>query len=121
MPEASLPAAGARRGLVMAILLLGGFLPPADFFIVNVALPSIQKGLGAGAAAVQLVISGYAAGYAVFLVTGGRLGDLFGRRQESAQQQDRHHQAAARAGGGQGRFGHARYSLRQRRGGWRRA
>ena len=80
MPEPSLPPAGARRGLVMAILLLGGFLPPADFFIVNVALPSIQHGLGAGPAAVQLVISGYAAGYAVFLVTGGRLGDLFGRR-----------------------------------------
>ncbi|MGC8477367.1 MAG: MFS transporter [Acetobacteraceae bacterium] len=82
MTEITLPLApaGARRGLILAVLLLGGFLPPADFFIVNVALPSIQHGLAASPAAVQLVISGYAAGYAVFLVTGGRLGDLFGRR-----------------------------------------
>ncbi len=73
------PATG-RRGLILFVLLLGGFLPPVDFFIVNVALPSIQTGLHASPASVQLVISGYAAGYAVFLVTGGRLGDLYGRR-----------------------------------------
>ncbi len=65
---------------MLAVLLAGGFLPPIDFFIVNVALPSIRQGLGATPAEVQLVISGYAAGYAVFLVTGGRLGDLYGRR-----------------------------------------
>jgi MFS family permease len=79
----SAPAAVAvrrRRWLILVVLLVGGFLPPVDFFIVNVALPSIQDGLGATPADVQLVISGYAAAYAVFLVTGGRLGDLFGRR-----------------------------------------
>lgn len=65
---------------MLVVLLAGGFLPPVDFFIVNVALPSIQQGLGATPAEVQLVISGYAGGYAVFLVTGGRLGDLYGRR-----------------------------------------
>lgn len=68
------------RWLAFAVLLAGGFLPPVDFFIVNVALPSIQDDLRATAAEVQLVISGYAAGYAVFLISGGRLGDLFGRR-----------------------------------------
>ncbi|HEY5300892.1 MAG TPA: MFS transporter, partial [Acetobacteraceae bacterium] len=66
--------------LAFVVLLIGGFLPPVDFFIVNVGLPSIQQGLGATPAQVQLVISGYAAGYAVFLITGGRLGDLYGRR-----------------------------------------
>ncbi len=66
--------------LGLAVLLAGGFLPPADFFIVNVALPSIHDGLNASPSEVQLVMSGYAAGYAVFLITGGRLGDLFGRR-----------------------------------------
>ena len=65
---------------MLAVLLTGGFLPPVDFFIVNVALPSIQHGLAATPAQVQLVISGYAGAYAVFLVTGGRLGDLFGHR-----------------------------------------
>jgi len=73
-------AAAPHRWLAFAVLLAGAFLPPLDFFIVNVALPSIRSGLGASPAQVQLVISAYAATYAVFLITGGRLGDLFGRR-----------------------------------------
>ncbi|WP_165769379.1 MFS transporter [Arboricoccus pini] len=64
----------------MAILLTGAFLGPLDFFIVNLALPSIQKGLGASSADTQLVISGYAVIYASFLITGGRLGDIYGRK-----------------------------------------
>jgi MFS family permease len=69
-----------RRWLAFAVLLVGAFLPPLDFFIVNVALPSMQAGLGTSAAELQMVISGYAGAYAVFLITGGRLGDIFGRR-----------------------------------------
>jgi MFS family permease len=69
-----------RRWSAFAVLLVGAFLPPLDFFIVNVALPSIQSSLHTSAAELQLVISGYASAYAVFLITGGRLGDLFGRR-----------------------------------------
>ena len=68
------------RWLAFAVLMAAGFLPPVDFFIVNVALPSIHASLNATPAEVQLVISGYAAGYAVFLIVGGRLGDMFGRR-----------------------------------------
>jgi MFS family permease len=64
---------------MFAVLLVGAFLPPLDFFIVNVALPSIQGDLGTSSAAEQMVISTYAALYAVTLITGGRLGDLFGR------------------------------------------
>jgi MFS family permease len=71
---------GARRWIALAVLLAGGFLPPLDFFIVNVALSSIHESLGANAAALQLVVSGYASGYGVFLITGGRLGDLYGRK-----------------------------------------
>ncbi len=70
----------AGRWLAFIVLLAGGFLPPADFFIVTVSLPSIQTTLGASPAEVQLIVSGYAASYAVFLITGGRLGDLYGRR-----------------------------------------
>jgi EmrB/QacA subfamily drug resistance transporter len=77
-PEA--PLSPARRWLAFIVLLAGAFLPPTDFFIVNVALPSIRDGLGASPSQVALVISGYASGYAVFLVTGGRLGDLYGRK-----------------------------------------
>jgi hypothetical protein len=46
----------------------------------NVALSSIYESLRTTPAETQLIISSYAAGYAVFLITGGRLGDLFGRR-----------------------------------------
>jgi MFS family permease len=69
-----------RRWTALAILLTGAFLPPLDFFIVNVALPSIREDFQASASTVQLIISGYATTYAVMLITGGRLGDLYGRR-----------------------------------------
>ncbi len=70
----------ATRWLALTVLLAGGFLPPVDYFIVNVALPSIHAGLGTSPAELQLVIGVYSAGYAVFMITGGRLGDLYGRR-----------------------------------------
>lgn len=70
----------AGRWIAFTLLLAGGFMPPVDFFIVNVSLPSIQTTLGASPAELQLVVSGYAAAYAVLLITGGRLGDLYGRR-----------------------------------------
>jgi EmrB/QacA subfamily drug resistance transporter len=73
-------AGDPRRWLALPVLLAGAFLPPLDFFIVNVALPSIRTALHASAAQLQFVISAYAATYAVFLITGGRLGDLYGRR-----------------------------------------
>jgi EmrB/QacA subfamily drug resistance transporter len=51
-----------------------------DFFIVNVALPSIQASLHASSGAVEWVAAGYGLTSAVFLITAGRLGDRFGRR-----------------------------------------
>ncbi|MBX4863793.1 MFS transporter [Rhizobium bangladeshense] len=69
-----------RRWMALVILLTGAFLPPLDFFIVNVALPSIREDFRATASTMQLIISGYATTYAVMLITGGRLGDLYGRR-----------------------------------------
>jgi MFS family permease len=70
----------ALRWVALVVLLAGGFMPPLDFFIVNVALSSIHVSLGATPAELQLVVSGYACGYGVFLITGGRLGDLYGRK-----------------------------------------
>ena len=61
------------------ILLAGAFLPIMDFFITNVALPSIDSSLHASAASLQLVIAGYGVTYAALLVLGGRLGDRYGR------------------------------------------
>jgi MFS family permease len=68
------------RWLAFIVMLTGGLLPSVDFFIINVSLPSIHASIGASPAELQLVVSGYAASYAVFLITGGRLGDLYGRR-----------------------------------------
>jgi EmrB/QacA subfamily drug resistance transporter len=69
-----------RRWLALVVLLTGAFLPILDFTIVNLALPSIRQSLKASSSEVQFVISAYAATYAVMLITGGRLGDLLGRK-----------------------------------------
>jgi len=66
--------------LGLATILVGAFLPIADFFIVNVALPTISSDLNASSATLELVVAGYGIPYALLLVLGGRLGDLFGRR-----------------------------------------
>ncbi len=63
-----------------ALVLGAAFMLLADTSIVNVALPSIQPELGASVPDVQLIVAGYVVAYAVMLITGGRLGDLWGRR-----------------------------------------
>jgi MFS family permease len=60
--------------------LTGNFVTILDLFIVNVALESIRKDLGATPAEIQLVIVGYSVAYGVLLMNGARLGDLYGRR-----------------------------------------
>ncbi|MGV9899881.1 MFS transporter, partial [Streptomyces tendae] len=70
----------ALGGLGLFTVLLGAALPLVDFFIVNVALPTIGADLSASEAVLELVVAGYGVAYAVLLVLGGRLGDLFGRR-----------------------------------------
>lgn len=75
---AAVPQALRLTGL--AVLLCGGFLPLLDFFIVNVALPTMKVTLHASAPMLQLVVAGYGVAYALMLVVGGRLGDAIGRR-----------------------------------------
>jgi MFS family permease len=80
-PLSDAPAAPPRLStLGLITVLLGAFLPMLDFFIVNVALPTIDRDLTAGPATLELFVAGYGVAYAVLLVLGGRLGDLFGRR-----------------------------------------
>ncbi|MEC3982758.1 MFS transporter [Amycolatopsis sp. H20-H5] len=79
----SVAAAAVRPGLTPAGLvtvLLGAALPIIDFFIVNVALPTITTDLRASTATLEMVVASYGITYAVLLVVGGRLGDSFGRR-----------------------------------------
>ncbi|MFI1968043.1 MFS transporter [Streptomyces cinnamoneus] len=70
----------ALSPLGLATVLLGAALPFLDFFIVNVALPTIDHDLDAGPALLEMVVGGYGVAYAVLLVLGGRLGDMVGRR-----------------------------------------
>ncbi|MGZ9928467.1 MFS transporter [Streptomyces sp. NC-S4] len=74
------PAAPHLGGPGLFTVLLGAALPLIDFFIVNVALPSIEHDLAAGPALLELVVGGYGVAYAVLLVLGGRVGDSLGRR-----------------------------------------
>lgn len=69
-----------RRWWVLPVILVGSFLSFLDFFIVNIALPAMRDDLGARPAELQFVLAGYGIGFSVFLITGGRLGDIFGRK-----------------------------------------
>jgi EmrB/QacA subfamily drug resistance transporter len=71
---------GSRRRLALMVILLALFMDLLDNTIVNVALPPIQRELDAAYSAVQWVAAGYALAFALGLVTGGRLGDIFGRK-----------------------------------------
>ena len=64
----------------LAVIMCGTFVFILDIFVVNVALPSIQHGLGASPGAIEWVVAGYGLTMAAFLVFGGRLGDRYGRR-----------------------------------------
>ncbi|GAA0456800.1 MFS transporter [Streptomyces sp. NPDC046215] len=68
------------RPLGLLTVLIGAALPLLDFFIVNVALPTIDHDLHAGPALLEMVVGGYGIAYAVLLVLCGRLGDMVGRR-----------------------------------------
>lgn len=66
--------------LGLSILLLAGFVTIFDLFVVNVAIPSMQAELRASLSQIGFIVAGYELAFGVLLVTGGRLGDLYGRR-----------------------------------------
>ena len=69
-----------RRWWVLAIVVAAQFIAGVDAFIVNVAIPTIAVELHASAAQIEAVIAVYFIGYATLVVTGGRLGDIYGTR-----------------------------------------
>jgi EmrB/QacA subfamily drug resistance transporter len=64
----------------LPVLLAGAFMVVLDFFIVNVALPSMAADLHAADTSLEWVVAGYGLSFAAFLVLAGRLGDELGRR-----------------------------------------
>jgi EmrB/QacA subfamily drug resistance transporter len=69
-----------RKGVILALACTAGFMVVLDVAIVNVALPSIQRDLGMSQSALQWVVIAYGLLLGGFLLLGGRLGDLLGRR-----------------------------------------
>jgi EmrB/QacA subfamily drug resistance transporter len=69
-----------RRWFAAAVMLTASFMDLLDSTIVNVAVPSIRRDLGGGYAATQWITAGYALSFALLLITGGRLGDIIGRK-----------------------------------------
>jgi EmrB/QacA subfamily drug resistance transporter len=76
--------AHTNQWAALPVLLAGAFMVVLDFFIVNVALPSIATDLGAGESSLEWVVAGYGLTFAAFLITAGRIGDEFGRRRTYA-------------------------------------
>src|ERR1700761_2250563 len=68
------------RWAPLPVILAGTFMVVLDFFIVNVALPSMQSRLHASSSSVEWVVAGYGLTTAVLLITGARMGDRWGRR-----------------------------------------
>lgn len=68
------------RWRALAVCLSIGFITMLDVSIVNVALPSLERSLDAGASQLQLIVAGYTLAFGLVLVPAGRLGDARGRR-----------------------------------------
>lgn len=77
--ETSSPA-DRRRWLALAIVMTASFMDLVDVTIVNIAIPSMRQDFGASTSAIQWITAGYALAFAAGLITGGRLGDIYGRK-----------------------------------------
>jgi EmrB/QacA subfamily drug resistance transporter len=77
MPAISNPP---HRIWTLAIVSIGLFMVVLDNLVVNVALPSIHRDLGASIQALEWTVNAYVLSYAVFLLTGSALGDRLGRK-----------------------------------------
>jgi MFS family permease len=73
-------ASQRRKWFALALLCAAQFVVVLDIAVVNVALPSIKVDLGFSEANLQWVISAYALVFGGFLLLGGRLADIIGRR-----------------------------------------
>ncbi len=74
------PADPATGWAPLAVLMCGTFLVVLDFFIVNVALPSMQRDLHASSSGLEWVVAGYGLTFSALLIAVTRLGDRWGRR-----------------------------------------
>jgi EmrB/QacA subfamily drug resistance transporter len=74
------PVLNPRRWWILAVVLMAECMDLLDGTVVNIAAPAIHRDLGTSTTALQWIVGGYALAIAVCLITGGRLGDIYGRR-----------------------------------------
>ncbi|MFI8813657.1 MULTISPECIES: MFS transporter [unclassified Streptomyces] len=79
-PTAPVAPADRRRWFALAIVMTAAFMDLVDVTIVNIAIPSIKQDTGASFTSIQWITAGYALAFAAGLITGGRLGDIYGRK-----------------------------------------
>src|SRR6266550_1912198 len=81
-PEETGPAvvADPRRWKVAVVMMVAALMDLLDGTVLNVALPTVQRDLGATGDQLAWVVSAYLLAFAAFLITAGQLGDRFGRR-----------------------------------------
>ncbi|MET7353144.1 MFS transporter [Streptomyces mirabilis] len=79
-PQGPAAAADRRRWFALAIVMTAAFMDLVDVTIVNIAIPSIKQDEGASFSQIQWITAGYALAFAAGLITGGRLGDIHGRK-----------------------------------------
>src|SRR5213594_1071617 len=78
--KARLFAEENRKWWTLAAVSFGLFMIMLDNTVVNVALPSIQRSLHLSGSSLEWIVVGYALTFATFMLTGGKLADLYGRR-----------------------------------------
>ena len=78
--EVAGPGIGARRWVALAVVLSGIFVTVMDNSIVNIAIPSIRTTLQASFGEAELTVASYALAFSAGMITGGRLGDIYGQR-----------------------------------------
>lgn len=69
-----------KRWIALTVILVAAFMDMLDSTILNVTVPSIQRHLHSSYAAVQWITAGYQIAFALLLILGGRLGDIYGRK-----------------------------------------
>ncbi len=79
-PGSTLLTEANRKWWTLASVAVGLFMIMLDTTVVNVALPSIQRDLGIGVTELEWIVTGYMLSFAVLQLTGGKLGDMYGRR-----------------------------------------
>ncbi|GAA1714275.1 MFS transporter [Fodinicola feengrottensis] len=78
--ETTVPRTGSGRWVALVVVLVASFMQLLDGTITNVAIPLIKRDLQATDAQIQFVLAAYLLAYAALLITGGRIGDIIGRK-----------------------------------------